>query len=236
MRIILVMAAVLAAAAATASASASLPEDPFAGLEGIVLAADEAAAIEGGDIGLELNETRDKIKVTVRYASTTPQGRPTTVQYSYSIDAHNNVADTKEADFMPAGGKTPDRLKGETGLKSKPEPFPEGTWKITAVKERKDKFGPNLMSTDAIGKVEVFDKKGKGKGKYEDEGYAIHSNTNDFDKSKSWGCIIVKQNDNENLARQIRTDMERKGRQTITVKERKEAEAPKVARKCGRDY
>jgi hypothetical protein len=222
MKSILILAATLFVVAANASASSS--GDPFAGVQGIPLGEEEAAALEGGDVAMTLNRERSKLKVQVDFESESPTGR-SKVSYSYEVDAHNRVVDTKEAGYMPVGGETPVALKDKGKLTSRPGTFPAGTWEITAVKKRTDKFGPNMMSTDAVGTVEVFDRKGKSLGFYKDGGYAIHSNTNDFSKSKSWGCIIVKEADNRKLADEIARDKARNGKQTLTVASDKKASA-----------
>lgn len=221
MRHMLALAAVLVAVAANASASG--PGDPFAGVAGSLMGPEEAAAFDGGDVRMTLNAERTKLKVEVTGSVDHPSigHRKNGSQLSFEIDVHNRVVDTKKADFMPAG-KSPASLEGQGKLSSRPEQFPEGTWKVTAVVARKDKYGPNMIKTNAVGNVEVFNEKGASLGRYKDTGYALHSNTNDFSVSKSWGCIIVKQADNRRLANLI--DRDKKvcggGRQTITVKRR----------------
>ena len=228
MRKILVMAAALAAAAATAAAAGRV--DPFAGAPGLVIGADEAAAIAGGDVTVELNDARDTLKVKIEYTETSPQGRPLLREFQYEVPAHNRVVDTTRAEFMTAGGAKPAELKDKAGLTSKPATFPVGTHEITEVKKRDDRFGPNIIKTNAVGTVDVYDSKWKRLGSYKDEGYAIHSNDKDFDKSQSWGCIIVQKKDNEKLAKDLRADKARKGKQTVTVVKQK------IARKTGSNY
>ena len=181
MRHMLVFAAILAIAAANASASGAV--DPFDGVLGTAIGEEEAAALDGGDVHITLNAERTRLKVEVSVQKDKDRGHKIAgSERSYEIVAHNRVVDTKTADFMPAGDK-PAALKDQEKLTSKPEQFPAGTWKVTAVKERTDKFGPNIVNTNAVGKVEVFDKNGNSLGRYNDTGYAIHSNTNDFNSS-----------------------------------------------------
>ncbi len=210
MKVTLVLAAFLSIAAANASASG--PGDPFAAVRGIPIGGMEAESIEGGDMFMRLNKERNKLEVHTEFPSKTASGLPTRVSFSYSMDAHNRVVNTKGADFMPAGGAIPENLRDKGSLASRPEGFPAGVWNVTAVKERKDKFGPYMISTDAVGVVEVFDAKGNSLGRYKDAGYAIHSNTNDFKTSQSWGCVILREEDNRRLAEALSRDVERCGR------------------------
>jgi hypothetical protein len=213
----LVLAAVLLAAAANASAIGL--GDPFAEVAGALMGPEEAAAVEGGDVHMTLNAERTKLEVKVTAQKDSRTGhKKAGSERRFEIEAHNRVVDTKKADFMPAG-KTPAELDGKGKLGSRPEQFPSGTWNVTAVKERKDKFGPNIMKTNAVGNVEVFDGKGNSLGRYKDAGYAIHSNTSDFSTSKSWGCIIVKEADNRRLAAALNRDIAcwGSGRQTLRV-------------------
>jgi len=214
MKAMLILAAAIVVAAANASASAL--GDPFAGVGGVAIGAEEAASLAGGDVTMTLNKERTKLKVKVDYEEKSSAGK-SKVSYSYEVDAHNRVADTQKADFMPAGGATPEALKGKGKLTSRPESFPAGTWDVTSVKKRGDKFGPNMIGTDAVGSVEVFDAKGRRQGRYRDWGYAIHSNKDGFSRSKSWGCIIVREADNERLAGEINRDRARGGKQTLVV-------------------
>jgi len=67
-----------------------------------------------------------------------------------------------------------------------------------------------MLSTNAVGNVEVYVSDGTGGqlsiGTYSDLGYALHSNTNAFNVSKSYGCLILKQEDVAMLAGILRQD------------------------------
>ena len=217
MRSMLVCAAALMAAAVNASASGL--GDPFAGLSGLPLGAEEAAQIAGGDVKMTLNAERNSLRVEVSAQKDRRTGhKKAGSERSYEIEAHNRVADTNKADYMPADGSDGGKLK------TKPERFPEGSWKVTGVRERKDKYGPNIVDTDAVGEVEAFDASGASVGRRKDRGYAIHSNSRPFNESRSWGCIVVKEEDNRRLAGTLRRDIEQwgKGRQTLKVERERE--------------
>ena len=180
------------------AALTSLAADPFAGLPGIVLTASEAASIRGGDVVVKLNAQRTKLQVDV-YINDSELRRlnPNPIK-TLVLDAHNRVADTTKAPFMPANGDR-DGMPLGAGLTTKPAPFPAGTWNITTVKPCAGSYGPNMIGTNAVGKVDVY-ANGVKVGSANDVGYAIHSNAKPFESSKSYGCIVVKKEDNIKLA------------------------------------
>jgi hypothetical protein len=220
MRISLILFAVLAAA--IRSVSASEADDPFAMLAGKVLGLEEAAFFVGGDVRMSLSPERNAITVrVVNSREKTRRGEPE-VEDAYTVEAHNRVVQTKSAPFMPTKASR-QQLKNAEELSSAPEQFPEGTWNVTGVAERNDKFGPYMIKTDAEGSVDVYDKSGKRLGSYADRGYAIHSNTTDFSVSKSWGCVVVKAEDCKRIATTLTADraQDAKTKQTFAVGKRK---------------
>lgn len=187
------------------------PEDPFGDIACAVLTEAELEAALGGDVYMELDESRTRLKVTV--TSTDPEAKLGLVPKEvYYVDAHNRVVETeKAAPYMPTAAERK-KLGDTSDMRSTPERFPAGTWNITEVRKDDGKFGPNMIKTDAVGLVDTYSAKGEYLGKRQDTGYAIHSNTNDFNKSKSWGCLIVRAEDNERIARSIRDDRACRGR------------------------
>jgi hypothetical protein len=107
---------------------------------------------------------------------------------------------------MPTGGASRRIGTSVDGWKSTPVRFPSGASNIVAVKECDNEYGPYMIKTDAIGRVDVYRDDGTFYGKEYDTGYAIHSNVKDFSTSRSWGCVIVRQRDNERLARTLIVD------------------------------
>jgi len=219
MKCLLVFAALLAAAVggawATGNApdpalwSAGLPaggaaEDPFEGIVGLALGAEEAAALEGGDVYMSLNEERTRLRVDV-YSNERDAGMRSRPQESYEVDAHNRIVERRgAAPFMPAPGAS--RAGDPAGMTSTPVRFPEGVWQVGQVAARADSYGPNMIKTNAVGSVEVFDARGNPMGRRADIGYAIHSNAADFGTSRSYGCIVVRREDNARIARSIELD------------------------------
>jgi len=198
------LAAGLAAALVAEPPGASADADPFAGLPGRAITPAEARTIDGGDVYMTLNPERTKLTVKVydnEYEASLGRLGP---KESYTVDAHNRIQDTTSAPFMPAGqdSKT---YAGVGGLTTRPGEFPEGCWNITNVREEKGKYGPNMISTDAVGRVQVYSGASKV-AEANDRGYAIHSNTNSFDSSVSHGCVVVRQEDNNRIAKTLRDD------------------------------
>jgi len=200
--------------------------DPFAALGGVAIDATEAASIDGGDVFLDLDRARTRLKVTVvdnEYEARLGRIKPKEVYY---VDAHNRLVDTIDAPFFVAGSSK-DMWDGVQGLTTRPVPFPEGTWNITGVREvelEELKYGPYMIGTDAIGWVEVYSAGSRVTTAY-DGGYAIHSNSNDFSSSQSYGCIVVRESDNRRIAASLKADraqlpIEGKSRQTISVSRR----------------
>jgi len=174
----------------------------LAGLPGEPITAIEASAIVGGDVFMELNAERTRLKVKV-YTNDDElrRLRPTPIK-TFEVDAHNRIVETTKAPYMPAPGSP--KANG-SNLTSKPAEFPSGCSNVTAVTKTDGKYGPNMISTDATGKVEVY-ANGQSVGTYNDVGYAIHSNANDFSASKSYGCIIVTKTANEAIACVLKAD------------------------------
>jgi hypothetical protein len=114
------------------------------------------------------------------------------------------VADTTKAPFMPAAGDRDGSPLG-AGLTTKPAPFPAGTWNITKVAPCSGSYGPNMIGTNAVGTVDVY-ANGVKVGSASDVGYAIHSNAKPFGSSQSYGCIVVKKEDNARLAEILEAD------------------------------
>lgn len=184
---------------------------PWSFIPGEPLGLEECDAVVGGDVRMSLNQNRTKLKVNVidnEYEARLGRIPPKEV---YEFDVHNRVVNTTNAPFMPAkrAGRT---LAASADVTTKPSEFPEGYWSVTAVKERSDKYGPYMISTNAVGDVDVYVSDGNGgklcMGKYKDLGYALHSNTNSFNVSKSYGCIILKQEDATTLSRILKKDKE----------------------------
>jgi hypothetical protein len=222
MKLSFIVAAGLLAAAAVVQASTGSADqvDPFGSLAGQALCMEEAAALDGGDVVLELDRSRTRLKVTVTDSDHEGRIGRSAPKEVYYIDAHNRVVDKNGcAEYMPSTGAK-NRIGDTGGMTSTPVQFPDGVFNITAVRERSDKFGPNIMKTDATAYVDVYARNGSYIGKEWDTGYAIHSNTNDFDSSRSWGCIIVREQDNTRIAESLRADraIDTRSRQTICVR------------------
>jgi len=207
-----------------ASAQAS-PVRALAGLPGFfVLGMEECGLITGGDVRMVLNASRTRLTVNVidnEYEARLGRIPPREV---YELDVHNRVVRTNGAPFMP----TPEsrrELGGLSGLTTAPSAFPEGNWLVTSVKSRTDKFGPYMIGTGAIGQVDVY-LQGSGEGsaaylgRYMDIGYALHANTQPFEYSKSYGCLVLRQADLTRLAETLQRDRKENGKamQTIRVK------------------
>ncbi|HOR47870.1 MAG TPA: hypothetical protein PLS88_00610 [Rectinema sp.] len=206
----LLLGAVLQPFAFAVEGEAFVPVVRFLNL-GEPLDHDESAAVTGGDVRMSLNQDRTKLKVNVidnEYEARLGRIPPKEV---FEIDVHNRVVDTQKAPFMPADAAGR-KLASSGSVTSKPSQFPEGYWSITAVTPREDKYGPYMISTNAVGKVDTYVNDGKGNykasGVYKDTGYAVHSNTNPFDASKSYGCLIVKQDDLSRVAGVLKQDRE----------------------------
>jgi len=190
------------------------------GLPGRVIGPAEAATIRGGDVVIKLNAARTKLIVDVyinddELRRLSPKPIKTLV-----LDAHNRPVDTTKAPFMPADR---DVLPLGGALTSKPAKFPAGTCKVTSVQEREGSYGPYMVKTGAVGEVNVY-AGDKLLGKYKDVGYAIHSNNIKFEYSQSYGCIIIRKEDNAKLAKILKDDRkdaldreDRKGRVTQLV-------------------
>lgn len=206
----LLLGAVLQPFAFAVEGEAFVPVVRFLNL-GEPLDHDESAAVTGGDVRMSLNQDRTKLKVNVidnEYEARLGRIPPKEV---FEIDVHNRVVDTQKAPFMPADAAGR-KLASSGSVTSKPSQFPEGYWSVTSVKPREDKYGPYMISTNAVGKVETYVNDGKGNynasGVYKDTGYAVHSNTNSFDVSKSHGCLIIKQDDLSRVAGVLKKDRE----------------------------
>lgn len=256
MRKILVFAAIAALPAFAVFAEAGPPgqaapaclpglADPFGDVSCATLSEAELAAALGGDVYLELNEARTRLKVTV--TSTDPEAKLGLVPRKevFEIDAHNRVQDTTKAPFMPTRASEK-QLPGADGYTSRPAAFPGGSWAVGDVVARDDKYGPNWVRTNAVGQVEVFGRDGARVGVYEDTGYAIHSNSGKaFGESSTWGCVLVKEDGNQRIAEAIRSDRICGGRkQVLTVRaerlverasSRAAIESSRIARRFGRD-
>ncbi|MFZ4616131.1 MAG: hypothetical protein ACOYM2_08055 [Rectinemataceae bacterium] len=181
--------------------------DPFEGLPGFEITQAEAASIDGGDVVMSLNASRTKMTVNVytndqELRRLNPQPLKVLV-----MDSHNRIVETIKAPFMPAPGSAKPAMDGP--FTSKPASFPAGLWSVTGVKTAtgsQAKYGPNIINTNAVGTVRVYDTNGTFLGESADVGYAIHSNTNGFAVSKSYGCVIIGQNDNAVLGNILRSD------------------------------
>lgn len=178
-------------------------------VDGVPLSQNECATVVGGDVRMSLNRNRTKLTVNVidnEYEARLGRIPPTEV---LEFDVHNRIVDTTQAPFMPAtsDGRA---LAASASATTRPSQFPDGYWSITAIKPRQDKYGPYMISTNAVGNVEVFVNDGAGGykpvGMYNDLGYALHANTNAFDVSKSYGCLVLKQEDIAALAAILKAD------------------------------
>jgi hypothetical protein len=195
-------------------------------LQGKVVDANEAELVKGGDTRATLNASRTKLKVEVidnEYEARLGRIAP---KETYEIDVHNRVMQTKEAPFMPKPG-TQGVAPSGPGVTCAPQPFPAGNWQITGERARGDKYGPYSVQTNAVGHVDVYGPVGpEGRkeylGTYADTGYSLHSNTVPFERSVSYGCIVMKQDDVSKLAMTLLMDKGRdpKARQTIYVSDR----------------
>lgn len=177
-----------------------------------------------------LNSSRTKLTVNVidnEYEARLGRIPPKEV---FEVDVHNRIVDTRDAPFMPAPESK--KATGSTpGLTSQPAEFPEGNWLITGMKVREDKYGPYMISTNAMGSVDVYapDVTEGGKkyiGTYKDIGYTIHSNTIPFEYSKSYGCLIVRQEDVVRLADTLNRDRQENQRAVQTIRARPHREEP----------
>jgi hypothetical protein len=115
----------------------------------------------GGDVRMSLNPDRTKLIVNVidnEYEARLGRIPPKQV---LELDVHNRIVNTTNAPFMPAT-RDGRELAAAVSTTTKPSPFPEGYWTITAIKPRDDKYGPYFISTNAIGRVEVYENDGAG--------------------------------------------------------------------------
>jgi len=199
-------------------------DDPFADIDCPVIAFAEAEALDGGDVFITLNQQRNKLTVYAtdnRYAA---GGRVDTLKQAYTVEAHNNIAKTVSAPFCPTE-KSKRELANMENVTTVPGPFPAGTWEITGTYPPSNpKYGPNMIMTNAVGRVDVVKTDDKRNvivnyGMHEDKDYAIHSNTEPMSSSKSYGCIVVSQEDNAKITKTIKTDKSRSPsqKQSLTV-------------------
>jgi len=172
-------------------------------LPGMPLSQEECAAVKGGDVRMKLNGDRTKLTVNVidnEYEARLGRIPPVKV---LEYDVHNRIVDTVKAPFMPAT-KEGRELAASGQVTTKPSSFPAGYWSVTAVKPRDDKYGPYFIATNAVGQVDLYRNNGAGNyqhlGTGADIGYGLHANTNPFSVSKSYGCIVMKQQDVAELA------------------------------------
>jgi len=195
---------------------------------GIPLSLEECGKIVGGDVRMVLNAERTRLTVNVidnEYEARLGRIPPKEV---FQIDVHNRVVDTIDAPFMPTA-ESRNLTEWAGDLTSKPDLFPEGNWLVTGTRARNDRYGPYMIATGAIGQVEVY-MQGADEGKkiylgnYKDVGYAIHSNTIPFEYSKTYGCLVVRQEDLARLAGTLIKDLQEneKAVQTIRIRNRHE--------------
>ncbi|HNX73541.1 MAG TPA: L,D-transpeptidase [Spirochaetales bacterium] len=187
----------------------------------------EAAKVQGGDTRVTLDSSRTKLKVEVIDSEYEAKLGRIPPKETYVIDVHNRVMQTTEAPFMPKPG-TQNVAPHGPGVTCAPEPFPAGNWQITGERARGDKYGPFSIQTNAVGHVDVYGPVGpEGRaaylGTYADTGYSLHSNTIPFERSLSYGCIVMRQDDVSKLATTLLIDKGRdpKARQTIYVPDKK---------------
>lgn len=171
------------------------------------------SGLYGGDTRLILNAARSRMTVRVTDGSLESRFGLALPTEAYEIDVHNRVVDTIEAPFTPSL-RSASLLSDMMGLTCRPQPFPPGTWDITAICPREDKYGPYMIKTNAVGRVSVYSPGTvEGSlvfiGNYEDAGYAIHANTVPFEYSKSFGCIVARSEDVARLARSLQADRQR---------------------------
>jgi len=192
----------------------------------IPLGVEECGRIRGGDVRMVLNTARTRLRVNVidnEYEARLGRVPPKEV---YEIDVHNRIVETRNAPFMPTA-ESRNQTRYISDLTSRPAQFPPGNWLVTGARVRTDKFGPYMISTRAVGEVEVY-VKGSGEGdsfyigNYKDTGYAIHSNTVPFEYSKTYGCLVARQEDLARLAATLARDRQEdaKAVQTIMVRDR----------------
>ncbi|MCX7776330.1 MAG: L,D-transpeptidase [Rectinemataceae bacterium] len=169
------------------------------------------AAVTGGDVRMRLNPERNELVVNVidnEYEARLGRIPPKEVLV---FEVHNRVVATQSAPFYPAS-REGRMLASQGELGTRPAQFPEGYWSITTVRERNDRYGPYFIGTNAVGLVEVYRKADNGamlfEGVYPDTGYALHANSKPFNVSKSYGCIILKQEDVAKLAQVLIRDRE----------------------------
>ncbi|MDP2791517.1 MAG: hypothetical protein Q8O15_07120, partial [Rectinemataceae bacterium] len=192
--------------------------------ECIPLDLQECESIRGGDVRMVLNAERTRLTVNVidnEYEARLGRLPPKEV---YEIDVHNRVKETCEAPYMPTV-KAKSQLQSQGSLKSSASPFPEGNWLVTTIKPVEGKYGPYMINTGAVGKVDVY---GVGSaanginylGRQEDTGYAIHANTIPFEYSKSYGCIVARQDDVVKLANTLTRDRAENNNAVQTIRVR----------------
>lgn len=198
--------AVFMAGAVAASPHA---DSPFAAFPGIPIPEGEAALISGGDVRMRLNPARDRIEVDIisnEYEARL--GRIPPVE-RYSVEVHNRLVDTDRAPYMPteAGRRM---SEGYSDLSSRPAAFPSGYWEIGAVRATADAYGPFMISTNAVGMVDVYGPDGRGGrswlGTLPDTGYGLHANSKPFATSQSYGCLVLNQADIARIANDIMAD------------------------------
>lgn len=200
---------VMTASVAGAAALEAGPADPFSGFPGMRMSEREADSVFGGDVRMRLNGARNRLEVEIisneyeaRLGRIPPVAR-------YEVDVHNRVADTNRAPFLPAASAW-GMVDGYSGLSSRPAAFPSGYWEIGRITERTDAYGPFMISTNAVGTVEVYGSDGRGGRTYlgtlPDTGYALHSNAKPFESSLSYGCLVLRQDDVSRIANDIMAD------------------------------
>lgn len=180
----------------------------FASLPGVRMEPEEAEGISGGDVRMRFMPGLGTMEVEVvsnEYEARL--GRIPPVRYR--IDAHNRIVDTTGAPFFPTADSAAISA-GIAGLTARAAAFPEGYWAVTAIRERQDRFGPYMISTNAWGNVDIYQDDGKGGRRYvgnlPDTGYSIHSNARPFEQSASYGCIVIREADAARLARDLMAD------------------------------
>ncbi len=206
--------AMLAAAGAAGAATVRLPEVPdarstgypaeqFFTVDGIQLSDTEAELFTGGDVRVDMDDSRTS--VTVRVYDPSPDPRPWGARPDeiFTLPITARIQDTVYAPFFPTSSSAL-ATRGMYGLTTKPADFPAGIWKITGIREDSGPYGPYFINTNAVGIVGLY-QNGRYMGMYADTGYAGHSNSRGLDALTN-GCFILTKVDDIRLARTLMDD------------------------------
>jgi hypothetical protein len=182
---------------------AAFQTEQFFPMDGIPLSEAEAGQYSGGDVRVDMDDSRTS--VTVRVYDPSPDPRPWGARPDeiYTLPISARVQDTIYAPFFPTSASA-FATRGLSGLTTRPVAFPEGIWKITGIREESGQYGPFFINTNAVGRVDVY-QYGRFLGVYADVGYAGHSSGRGLDGLTN-GCFIMTKSDDLRLAKTLLAD------------------------------